>query len=85
MSYRSGSRDDNKSGSIMDENNRDHCQVFDGSGEKLSMEVFCEKVSEMHCKKNLFQRKKSPAKNCKAKILKEAVLIHLRNIFKNVF
>ena len=57
MSYRSGSRDDNKSGSIMDENNRDHCQVFDGSGEKLSMEVFCEKVSEMHCKKNLFQRK----------------------------
>ena len=57
MSYRSGSWDDYKSGSIMDENSLDHCQVFDGSGEKLSIEVFCEKVSEMHCKKNLFQRK----------------------------
>ena len=34
MKYKSGSRDDYKSGSIMDENNRDHCQDFNGSGEK---------------------------------------------------
>ena len=68
----------------MDENNIDHCQVFDGSGEKLSVEVFLREGLWNALQENSVSEEKSPAYNCKAKLLKDLVLIHLQNIFKNI-